>query len=107
MTIRWMSALLNGLFLLAAVLAVIAGITVALSLTLGRRLARRSRALAIAACGLAVPLAIVALAYAQYALTLSAPGDGPAIGLAGLLIIAVLSAPAGLVAAALSLWRGR
>ena len=85
----------------------IAGVAVAMALTLGQRIARLSRALAVAVCGLAVPVAIAAFAYAQYAFTRSAPGDSPAMGLAGLLIIAAMSAPVGLAAAALPLWRRR
>ena len=100
-----MGAQLNGLLLLAVVLAVIAAITVALSLTIGRRIARRSRSLAVAVCGLAVPVALVTFAYAQYALTRSAPGDSPVMGLAGLLIIAALSVPVALVVAGVALWR--
>lgn len=100
-----MGAPINGLLLLAAILAVLVGVTVLLALTWGRRLARRSKVVAVVACGLAVPIVIVAFAWLQYAATRNAPGDGPAMGLAGLLIIAALASPATVMAAWLALRR--
>lgn len=100
-----MKAPVSDLLLLAAILAALAGVTVLLALTWGRRLARRSQVVAVVACGSAAPIVIVVFAWLQYAATRNAPGDGPAMGLAGLLIIAVLASPATLITAWLILWR--
>lgn len=98
-----MKAPVSDLLLLAAIFAALAGVTVLPALTLGRRLARRSQVLAVVACGSVVPIVIVVFAWLQYAATRNAPGDGPAMGLAGLLIIAGLCWPVTLTAAWIAL----
>ena len=94
------------MILLAALLAVIVGAPVALALSLGRRLARVNRALAVAACGLAGPAAVVLYAFVDEHLHRSDPGDSSAMAFAGLLIIAVLAIPVSLLVATLAIWSG-
>ena len=100
-----MSASLNGLLILAVVLAGLAAIAAALSLTVGRSLARRSRLLAVSVCGLAVPAVLVVVGYVEYAATRNNPGDMAPMALGAFLIVAALSAPVGLLASWLALRR--
>lgn len=90
------------IFLVFALPVAVVLTTVGVALTLGRRLARRSRLLALLISATAVPLLGIATT-----LVLDAPGtgDGPALALAGTLILAGMAMPITLLTSALVLRR--
>lgn len=77
--------------------------TVAIARTLGRRIAGHSRVLAVLISGTAVPLLGIAT---TLVLDAQGTGDGPALAMAGTLILAGLALPATLLTSALVLRRG-
>ena len=86
-------------------LAVFVFATAALDLTIGRRLARRSRALAVILCGLAIPVLATGAACISYFLAEDRPGDGPVTALAGTLIYVALATPLTLLVSVLTIGR--
>ena len=96
---------IEALGFLLAIVAAIAALTTILSLLVGRRLARRSRVLAVILCGLAAPAALAVVANLQYAMTRNDPGDMAPMAYGSLLIIAMLSVPIGLLTALIALRR--
>ncbi len=68
-------------------------LTAAIALTVGRRLARHGRALGVVVTGLAVPLLGIGITVALNWRDGDVPGDGPAMALAGALLLATLTLP--------------
>lgn len=77
--------------------------TVGIALTLGRHIAGHSRVLAVLIPGTAMPLLGIAT---TLVLDAHGPGDGPALAMAGTLILAGLALPVTLLTSALVLRRG-
>jgi hypothetical protein len=94
------------LFLLVASLVVF-GLTALATFLFGRRVARRSRLLAILACAATVPLLIVAVAIilAETAPTGPPPNDAPAMMYVALLTMAAFSCVISMPASALLILR--
>ncbi len=77
------------------------------ALTLGRRIARRSRVVAILTSGLLPSITFVLVEEGLFAAEMDVHGDGPAMALAGSMILSVLVLPATLAIAAIVVMRQR
>lgn len=84
---------MNDTILIIGVILVILMLTLAVSLTLGRRIARRSRWLAIIASAFSIPILIAIVAYADFHISPGNQPDAGSLALAGSLIYAAIALP--------------
>ena len=94
---------------LLAVGFVVFGLTAGLVKVLGVRIASRSRVLAFLTCGLAVPIALIGLAFLQLHLArkLPPPNDAPAMMFIAIATLAVLTIPVSLATSGAMIFRQR